>query len=104
MSKSPCYFLIVMSFIGTHALADPLNLTVNPDEFDERQYNFDEPKLGGFERVKVGGMKVRGWQIGKHTHFGQAKVNDKWGLGFVVNKGNTSYGVNHRGIEFSQRF
>ena len=68
-------------------------------------YQFDDQTLGGFERHKLaGGMKIRGWQVSTHTRVGQTKVNDKWGLGFVYEKDNTSYGVNHRGIQFNRRF
>lgn len=96
---------LLLLWIGGHVAAEPLKLSITDAEFTALQYKFDEQKLGGFERIKVAdGMRVRGWQVGKHTHFGQAKVNDKWGLGFVFRKGNTSYGVNHRGIQFNRKF
>ena len=66
--------------------------------------DFDEVKLGGFERIKLGNdLKVRGWRIGK-TYIGQTRVADHWGLGFVVTHGDTVYGVNHRGFQFLRRF
>lgn len=99
------YLFAVLCFCIPQVHADSLELTLSESDLASFEYEFEERTLGGFERLKVGdGIRVRGWQVGAHTHFGQTKVNDKWGLGFVYQNGNTSYGVNHRGIEFNRRF
>ena len=95
----------VLMLTGSQALAADATFQLNDIDLATFDFQIKESKLGGFERHKVvGGMKVRGWQVGSHAHFGQTKVQDKWGIGFVFEKGNTSYGVNHRGFQFSREF
>ena len=68
-------------------------------------WEFDEVRLGGFERYKLGdSLRVRGWQVGDRAYFGQTKVGKKWGLGFVFEKGDIVYGVNHRGMQITRQF
>ncbi|XOV86705.1 MAG: hypothetical protein ACFHX7_17255 [Pseudomonadota bacterium] len=57
----------------------------------------------GLKRTRLAAVPVRGWQVADRAYFGQAKVGDKWGLGFVFERGDTVYGVNHRGIEVRKR-
>ncbi|MBV1879433.1 MAG: hypothetical protein KUG79_17460 [Pseudomonadales bacterium] len=65
---------------------------------------FHEVKLGGFERLKLShDLKIRGWQFGS-AYVGQTKIADHWGLGFVVTRGRTIYGMNHRGIQVLRKF
>ena len=45
-------------------------------------------------------LRVNGWLIGDSAYVGQTKVADKWGFGFVVDRGTTKYGLNNRGMEF----
>ena len=45
-------------------------------------------------------LRVNGWLIGDSAYVGQTKVADKWGFGFVVDRGATKYGLNNRGMEF----
>ena len=66
--------------------------------------NFEQMKAGGFERRKISkDFRIRGWQIGQNTYFGQTKVDDHWGVGFVFEKGDIAYGMNHRGIQFTRK-
>ena len=66
---------------------------------------FNDFKSSGFERRKLTDqLRVRGWQVGRNTYFGQARVDDRWGLGFVVDRGDTIYGINHHGIQVLKKF
>lgn len=65
---------------------------------------FDIDEYRGFERRRFGSMRVRGWQIAGRVYFGQAKIADEWGLGFVIEDGDTVYGFNNRGIEVTRYF
>jgi hypothetical protein len=68
-------------------------------------YEFSEQKLAGFYRKKLSpNLRIRGWEIADSLYLGQAKVGDKWGLGMVLQKGNTAYGINHRGFQMMKRF
>jgi len=98
--------LIAVSFLtlSTNIIAEELDF-YQLDRAPGMQLQFDDMKLGGFERYKLNNkMRVRGWQFGEKTYIGQTKVGKKWGLGFVFENGDTVYGVNHRGIQIMRRF
>ena len=68
-------------------------------------YEFSEEKLAGFYRKKLSPeLRILGWEIADSLDLGQANVGDKWGFGMVLQKGNTAYGINHRGIQIMKRF
>ena len=67
--------------------------------------DFNIPTFGGFERRRITNqVRVRGWRVGKYTYIGQARVDNHWGPGFIVTRGNTVYGMNHRGIQVMRKF
>jgi len=49
-------------------------------------------------------LRVRGWKLGSEVYFGQARVGDRWGLGFVIDKSDYAYGLNNRGISIVRKF
>jgi hypothetical protein len=69
------------------------------------EYDLDESPLAGIERKRFSSdLRIRGWQVARRLYFGQTKVANEWGLGFVYTNGNTVYGLNHRGIQVMRRF
>jgi len=60
---------------------------------------------GDFTRMRVSPqLRVRGWKLSNKVYFGQAKVGNRWGVGFLVEHKDYVYGVNHRGIQLMRRF
>jgi hypothetical protein len=60
---------------------------------------------GDFTRMRVSPqLRVRGWKLSNKVYFGQAKVGNRWGVGFLVEHKDYVYGVNHRGIQLLRRF
>lgn len=49
-------------------------------------------------------LKVRGWKLSPEIYFGNAKVNGKWGLGLLVDKGDYAYGLNNTQASVTWRF
>ncbi len=95
-------YLALMTIWGFPALADtPLNLEYTEAASQVQRYEFAGD---GLRRARLAeAVPVRGWQLADRAYFGQARVGDKWGLGFVFERGDTVYGVNHRGIEVRKR-
>ncbi|MCB1645521.1 MAG: hypothetical protein KDI36_08710 [Pseudomonadales bacterium] len=84
--------------------AAPGNETV---DFSRPQFNFDLSGMhaaGLQKKVISSELRVRGWQLNGSTYFGQARVGDEWGLGLIVERGDTAFGVNHRGIQIMKKF
>ncbi len=105
MSFSQWLLVCILTTIALNTQADetfkPYDLQYQAD----LSLSFEDSVLGGFERRKMSSqMKIRGWKVGKNTYFGQTRVDDRWGLGFVIDRGNTVYGLNHRGIQFLRKF
>lgn len=68
-------------------------------------YKFTDDEPTGLYRKKLSSdFRIRGWEVADSLYLGQAKVGDKWGFGMVFQKGNTAYGINHRGIQMMKRF
>jgi len=60
---------------------------------------------GDFTRMRVSPqLRMRGWKLSNKVYFGQAKVGNRWGVGFLVEHKDYVYGVNHRGIQLMRRF
>jgi len=98
----------LITFVLPVTAAEPLQLqlaTVDSGTFQATQYEFEDVRLGGFERRKMASnFRVRGWQVAKNVYIGQAKVAKKWGLGLVYQHGNAFYGINNHGIQVMKRF
>ena len=68
-------------------------------------YEFVDGEATGLYRKKLSSdFRIRGWRVADSMYLGQAKVGNKWGFGMVYEKGNTSYGINHRGVQMLKRF
>ena len=107
-----CIFLALACSKGSASPSNALSGNTNTDPRNNTEQRtlptldlkFHEVKLGGFERRKITSeLRVRGWKIG-NALVGQTKVAGHWGLGFVLQQGATTYGVNHRGIQVMRRF
>jgi hypothetical protein len=73
-------------------LLSPDIRAVTPEEQE------DSIELGSISiiRYKVNGdFKVRGWKLSPQVYFGNAKVNGKWGVGLLVDKGTYVFGLNN---------
>lgn len=72
------------------------------------KYEFKPLELAGVEtdrlsdRLEV--IRVRGWQVSKNSWFGQTLVGRHRGVGLVVQKGNTVYQFNNRGLQVTRFF
>ncbi len=115
MNKSLTSLLLgLLILAGTSGAAAEENLhvslstlkTLEAQEAQEAQSAFaiSNSRLKGIERRRYSGsLRVRGWAIADSVYFGQAKVANQWGLGFVYENKDTYYGVNHRGIHVMRR-
>lgn len=67
----------------------------------------DSIELGSTKviRYKIdNNFRVRGWKLSPEVYFGNTKVNGKWGLGLLVDKGGYAYGLNNSQASFMWRF
>ncbi len=88
-------------------LAPPANVRPLANQLRNRsvQFAFDGNTAAGIEHRKVDKrLRVRGWRIRDSVYFGHARVADKWGVGLVVDRGDTKYGINQRGLAVIRRF
>lgn len=92
--------LSLILFAGTAGAENPPTATAADVRFE-----FDSSLPAGIERKRfLNDIRVRGWQVADRVYFGQAKVGDEWGIGFVFENGNTVYGLNNRGIQVTRQF
>ena len=104
MGFKNCLLVTTLLVISVDVTAEELNTLNFLPVRSSLNLNFDPMKAGGFERRKISkDFRIRGWQIGQNTYFGQTKVDDHWGVGFVFEKGDIAYGMNHRGIQFTRK-
>lgn len=69
------------------------------------QYQFDTSAVAGLESRKITSeFRIRGFEVASNVYVGQTKVADSWGLGVVYERGDTYFGMNHRGIQVMKRF
>ena len=100
-----CLFAIATPLAAAEEPSHQLELSFDSRAESTSAFKYKEVKLGGFERKKLSkGFKVRGWEVARKVYLGQAKIAKKWGFGVVVERGNTVYGMNHRGIQVLKRF
>lgn len=93
--------LSLVLFSGAAGAEESLVRTTASDT----RYEFDGSLPAGIERRRfTDDIRVRGWQVADRVYFGQAKVADEWGVGFVFQDGNTVYGLNNRGIQITRQF
>ncbi|MGE0371333.1 MAG: hypothetical protein AB7Q01_05520 [Gammaproteobacteria bacterium] len=67
----------------------------------------DSIELGSTKLIRYkidNDFKVRGWKLSPEIYFGNTKVNGRWGLGLLVDKGNYAYGLNNTQASFLWRF
>lgn len=70
------------------------------------------PLNAGIHRLKLAnGLGVRGWRVHEGLYLGQAKVADRWGLGFLLQSGSSVndpgvnyFGLNYRGLQYVREF
>lgn len=92
--------LTLILFAGTAGAEDPATAAAADVRFE-----FDSSLPAGIERKRfLNDIRVRGWQVADRVYFGQARVGDEWGVGFVFENGNTVYGLNNRGIQVTRQF
>lgn len=49
-------------------------------------------------------FKVRGWRVLPNVYFGQAKIANEWGIGFLIEQDGYAYGINNERLSFVMRF
>jgi hypothetical protein len=93
----------LMAITTASARARPTSLMVLPAA--RRDLVIGRFSAGDFMRMRVSPqLRVRGWKLSNKVYFGQAKVGNRWGVGFLVEHKDYVYGVNHRGIQLMRRF
>lgn len=103
-SKRAISARLVLSLILISCAAGAEESLVRTAAQDVR-YDFDSSLPAGLERKRfTDDIRVRGWKVADRVYFGQAKVADEWGVGFVFQDGNTVYGLNNRGIQVTRQF
>lgn len=96
-------FIALLGFTAYSMATEPQQLKLEPRNITT--FEFDDSLPIGLERKRFAdSIRVRGWQVGSNVYFGQTKVGKKWGLGVAVERGDTVYGLNHRGIQVLKRF
>jgi hypothetical protein len=93
----------LMAITTASARARPTSLMVLPAA--RRDLVIGRFSAGDFTRMRVSPqLRVRGWKLSNKVYFGQAKVGNRWGVGFLVEHKDYVYGVNHRGLQLMRRF
>jgi hypothetical protein len=93
----------LMAIITAPARARPTSVMAVPAA--RRDLVVGRFSAGDFTRMRVSPqLRVRGWKLSNKVYFGQAKVGNRWGVGFLVEHKDYVYGVNHRGIQLMRRF
>ena len=68
-------------------------------------FEFEKQRAGDLAKKKYAkDFKLRGWGVAHGVYFGGTKVADEWGIGFVYERGDTTYGFNNRGVQVVTRF
>ena len=49
-------------------------------------------------------FRVRGWKLSPEVYVGNTKINGKWGVGLLVDKGEFAYGLNNSQASILWRF
>ena len=95
--QSFSHMLLVAAGMVFAAQSQALDLTLEWDELEDVGETFVSKQFSE-------DMKIRGWAIAEDVYFGQAKVAGEYGLGIVVDKGDVSWGLNHRGVAVTKKF
>ena len=89
------------------ALADGTDATQSIS-LKQVHFEFSNPEPAGIETDRLQNrldvIKVRGWHMARHAFFGQTRVADRNGFGFVYQNGSTVYQLNNRGIRVTRFF
>ena len=102
---------LMMALASAHVLADGPGARapgLRTTGMLDVRFRFKRQELAGFETDRLQNrletIEVRGWRVAQNAWFGQTRVAQHSGVGFVLQNGNTIYQLNNRGIQVTRYF
>ena len=92
---------LVVSMLSFPVVAEEQKLNLLPDN-ETFRFNSDDKFYQ--KRKYSNDFRIKGIEIRDNVYFGEAKVAGEKGPGIIIEKGDLTWGFNHKGAEIQLRF